>query len=126
MLKVSQIRPIAVLLANTELFVKSLCVWFAAEEFFENIHFLFGAAALEDRVPVATAFFGVHGVGFEDGVEHVCGVDLRGEVAVVAGGINFWRNEVDCGDLPGIVPADQVAESGLTIAPVPVALLLAI
>jgi hypothetical protein len=35
-------------------------------------------------VSVAAAFFGVHRVVLEDSVEHVCGVDLRGEIAVVA------------------------------------------
>jgi hypothetical protein len=34
-------------------------------------------------VAVAAALLRVHGVGLEDGVEHVCGVDLRGEVSVV-------------------------------------------
>ena len=33
---------------------------------------------------VPSAFLAIHGVLFEDRVEHVCAVDLAGEVAVVA------------------------------------------
>lgn len=50
--------------------------WFSTEEVDEGLHFVLGAASLQDGVAVATAFFGVHGVGSEYGVEHVGGVDL--------------------------------------------------
>lgn len=56
--------------------IKCFWVWFSTEEVDEGLHFVLGAASLEDGVAVATAFFGVHGVGSEDGVEDVGGVDL--------------------------------------------------
>jgi hypothetical protein len=73
----------AVLRRDTEFLVKGLGLGLAPEEFLEDVHFFLGAATLEDGVAVAAALLRVHGVGLEDGVEHVCGVDLRGEVSVV-------------------------------------------
>jgi hypothetical protein len=35
-------------------------------------------------VSVPATFLAVHGICFEDCVEHVCGVDLGGKVAIVA------------------------------------------
>ena len=49
---------------------------------------------------VTAALDGIHGVGGEDGVEHVGAVDLAGEVAVVA----------------GVVAAEEVAEGRLAVA----------
>ena len=49
---------------------------------------------------IAAAFLLVHGVFGEDAVEHVCAVDLRTEVAVVA----------------GVVAADKVSEGGFAVA----------
>ena len=51
-------------------------------------------------MPVPSPFRAVHGVFGKDAVEHVCGVDLGGEVAVVT-----------C-----IVPADEMAEGGFAVA----------
>lgn len=56
--------------------IECFCAWFATEEVDEGLHFVLRAASLEDGVAVATAFFGVHGVGGEVGVEDVGGVDL--------------------------------------------------
>lgn len=53
-------------------------------------------------MPIPSPCLRVHGILGKDCVEHVCGVDLGGEIAIVA----------------SIVATDQVAEGGLAIAPV--------
>lgn len=63
-------------LGKAKFLVESLWLWFAAEEFLEGGHFILASSLLENGVAVATAFCLVHGVIFEDGVEHVCGVYL--------------------------------------------------
>jgi len=83
---------------------------FAAEEFLQDIHFFLGTTAFEDSVAISSAFLCVHRVGFEDRVKHVCLVDLGLEVAVVT----------------SIIATNQVAKSSLTVAPVPVTLLVAL
>ena len=51
-------------------------------------------------MPISPSLFSVHRIGGEGRVEHVCAVDLGREVAVV----------------PGVITADQVAESCLTVS----------
>ena len=72
------------LLRDTQFLVESVGLGLATEELLKNVHLLLGTTALEDGVAVAATFSWVHRVGFENGVEHICGVDLRREVAVVA------------------------------------------
>lgn len=50
-------------------------------------------------MPVPSSFLWVHGIFLEDGVEHVCAVDLAEEVAVVA----------------GVVASQEMTESSLTV-----------
>ncbi len=53
-------------------------------------------------MPIPPALLMIHGIWCEDSVEHVSRVDLGRQVAVVT----------------GVVASDQVAEGGLSIAPV--------
>lgn len=63
-------------LGEAKFLVESVWLWFTAEEFLEGSHFILASSLFEDGVAVATTFFLVHGVIFEDGVEHVGGVYL--------------------------------------------------
>lgn len=65
--------------------IESLRAGLPAEELLQRLHLILASSLLEHAVPVPTAFLGVHRVLGEDAVEHVHGVDLGGEVAVVAG-----------------------------------------
>jgi hypothetical protein len=53
-------------------------------------------------MPISPSLLGIHRIWGEDRVEHVCGVDLRGEVAVVA----------------RVVATDEMSEGGLAVAPI--------
>ena len=75
---------LAWLFGNAELLVERLSARFPAQKVFEDIHLLLRSTALEHSVSVPSPFLGIHGVVLEDRVEHVGGVHLGGEVAVVA------------------------------------------
>lgn len=72
------------LLRDAQLLVESVSLRLATKELLKDVHFLLGTAALEDGMAVAATFSRVHRVRLEDSVEHVCGVDLGREVAIVA------------------------------------------
>jgi hypothetical protein len=64
------------LLADTKLLIERLRLRLAPQEFLQNLHLLFASTTLEHSVPVPATLLAVHGIGLEDGVEHVGGVDL--------------------------------------------------
>ena len=57
--------------------IKGLGVGLPAEEVLEGLHLILTAAALEDSVAVASAFFGIHRIFRKHGEKHVCRVYLR-------------------------------------------------
>lgn len=57
--------------------IEGLGVGLPAEEVLEGLHLILAAAALEDSVAVASAFFGIHGIFRKHGEKHVCRVHLR-------------------------------------------------
>ena len=68
---------------NPQLLVKRLGARLPPQKLLQDLHLLLGPPALQHRVPIPPALLRVHGIALEDAVEHVCGVDLGGEVAVV-------------------------------------------
>lgn len=72
-------------LLQSQILVERLTAWFSSEEVHERLHLILTTPFLEHGVSVPPSFLVVHRVGFEDAVEHICAVDLRGEVAVVPG-----------------------------------------
>ena len=115
------------LFGDPKLLVERLGARSPAQKLLQYLHLLLRTTALEHSMPVPPSLLGVHGVIFEDGVEHVGGVHLGGKVAVVAANGQYKYAQVKsctkC-DLPCIVSADQVTKSSLAVAPVPVALLV--
>lgn len=61
---------------KTQLPIKGLGTRLSTQKVLESLHLILTATALEHGVAVAAAFGGVHGVGGENGVEHVGAVDL--------------------------------------------------
>lgn len=90
------------LFREPELLEECIRAWLAPKELLECEHLILGPTALKNGVTVAAALYAIHRVGLEDRVEHVRGIDLRGEIAVVA----------------SVVPANEMAKGSLTIAPV--------
>ena len=58
--------------------VESLCARWTTEEVFQGLHLILRASLLQHHVSISTALLGTHWVLGEDGVEHVCRVDLGG------------------------------------------------
>lgn len=69
------------LLTEAQLAVESLRARFPTEEVDEGLHLILTTTTLENGVTVATAFGRIHGLGGEDGVEHVGAIDLGASVA---------------------------------------------
>lgn len=59
-------------LSKAKLLIEGSSLRLTAKEFSQSLHLILGTALLKDLVAVTTTSSLVHGVGFEDGVEHVC------------------------------------------------------
>jgi hypothetical protein len=63
-------------LRQSQLLIERLGLRFPSQKVRQGLHLVLTAAFLQNHVAVPTAFLRIHGIRLEDGVEHVCGIDL--------------------------------------------------